>query len=153
MQVNRTLLIFGIKLDSYGTTAKLEVIVQENARLGRSDGMCWGLYYLGRVEADISEATAMVVINTGDALSILTLYWTGETHHEAIVLFCNTLDKTDLYLIDRYWILLYQLFLDGKIEDPYSDCVFTKLREFGVDFLLPLNPLTDEEDADAKIED
>ena len=145
------LMVFGQRLDFNGSTVKLEEIVRENARLTRSDGMCWGLYYLGHVKAAISEDTAQVVIGTGDALAMLTLYWASETHREAVALFFNELDKSDLYQLDRYWILLYQLFLDGRIDAPYSDDVFTKLRDFGVNFLLPLDALTEEDDADAPV--
>lgn len=131
----------GAEFDLYGTSEKLQKISRECARLGRSDGVCWSLYYLGHVSSAIAADTAESVIQSEDALSILTLYWASEEHHEAVVDFCDDLDKTDLYLLDRYWILLYQLFLDGKIADPYEDGVFNLLSRHGVNFVLPKTPI------------
>ncbi len=37
---------------------KLNAIVQEHAKLHRSDGMAWGLYLLGKHEVEIKEETA-----------------------------------------------------------------------------------------------
>lgn len=124
----------GDKFDLSGASLKLEKIVSENSRLQRSDGMCWGLYYMGRVEAKISSETAKAIIDTGDAFAMLALYWT-EQHQDAVVAFCKALDYDDLYLLDRYWILLYQLYLDEKIADPYADGVFVSLKSQGVTFL------------------
>lgn len=42
-------------------------------------------------------------------------------YDEKIVTFCDGLDKSDLFLLDQYWLLLYQLFFDGKITNPYQD--------------------------------
>ena len=130
----------GAKFDLYNTSEKLEKIVQENARLGRSDGMCWGLYYLGHVVATISEETAKAVIESEDALAILTLYWASELHHKLVIDFCESLDKSEIYLLDRYWMLLYQLFIDNEIEEPYGDGVFSLLSKHGVKFVLPNTP-------------
>jgi hypothetical protein len=139
----------GAKFDLYGASKKLERIVCENARLSRSDGMCWALYYLGRVEAEISKETAELVIKTADAFAILTLYWTKQ--HESLVIgFVESLVKTDLYLLDRYWILLYELFVDGKYADPYNDQVFTVLRDNNVNFLVEKQTI--DEDGDDGLE-
>ena len=133
---NSYFLFKGDLIDWCRTLPKLNAIVQENALLHRSDGMCWGLYYLARHPQGINEDTAKAVIATKDALPLLMLYWSSETYHEPIVEFCKNLDKSDLYLLDRYWMLLFQLYSDGKIENPYGDAVFERLKQYGVSFLL-----------------
>jgi len=112
---------------------QLNTIIQENARLHRSDGMCWGLYLLSRMEATVVEKTAIDVISTGDALSILMLYWTGQ-HTEKIKAFCETLNPEDPYELDCYWLLLYQLFFDDVCSNPYGDGVFEILKGHRVTF-------------------
>jgi hypothetical protein len=129
-------LFFGQFIDWCRTLPKLNVIVQEHALQHRSDGMCWGLFYLARHPQGITEDTANAVIKTEDALALLTLYWSCETYHEPIIRFCSVLDKSDLYLLDRYWMLLFQLYSDGKIENPYNETVFECLKQNGVSFLL-----------------
>jgi hypothetical protein len=110
--------------------AKLNRIVVENARVGRSDGMSWGLYYLGNLDAPIYPQTAERVIESADCFALLTLYWTGQ-HVEKVAEFSASLDTTDLYEIDRYWPLLYQQYRDGKFPNPYPDATFDVMKKDG----------------------
>lgn len=123
--------------DMYGSTEKLNKIAQENALLNRSDGMSWSLFHLGRMKANITDATASAVVQTKDAFSILSLYWAGESHRDLVIDFSASLDRNDLYELDRYWMLLFQLFCDGHIDNPYADQIFDTLNRFDVCFLLP----------------
>lgn len=124
-------------LDRYGSSAKLNRIAQENARLQRSDGMCWSLFHLGRLGAKISDETAKAIVASRDAMAMLALWWASDAHRGVVVDFCNSLDKTDLYELDRYWMLLYQLVSGGDIANPYDDKVFETLKKLDVDFLRP----------------
>jgi hypothetical protein len=111
--------------------SRLNALAKENARLGRSDGMCWALYYLGKTKAKIDDSTANEVVATGDVFSMLTLYW-ADQHEDLIVAYCSGLDKNDPYELDRHWALLYQLFFDGVISNPYAnDEVFSVLKAHG----------------------
>ena len=48
----------------------------------------------------------------------------------------NQLDKTDLYLLDRYWLLLYHLYCGEKIDNPYeTDDCFELMKSAGVNFV------------------
>lgn len=125
----------GEVMDMFGAGKKLDIITRENAKLQRSDGMCWSLYYLGCLDADISDETAQNVLATRDALALLSLYWASDLHRDRVVEFCNSLDKQDLYELDRYWILQYQLYVDGRIDNPYADTVFEVLRDCQVGFM------------------
>ena len=98
---------------------KLVLIVEENAKNHRSDRMCWAIFYLCLLKARISEETLEKVIKTNDIFSILALYYSGN-HNERIIEYCHSLDKEDLYELDRHWILLYQLFFDDVLANPYK---------------------------------
>jgi len=115
---------------------QLNLIVQENARLHRSDGMCWGLYLLFLVKTTIEEKSAKDVIATSDALAILMLYWSGQ-HTDKVKAFCDGLDTNDMFGLDCYWLLLYQLYFDGVIGNLYPDKVFEVLKSHDVSFFAP----------------
>ena len=54
-----------------------------------------------------------------------------------ILSFTTTIDPNDLYGLDQYWMLFYQLFLDDRIDSPYPghDHTFEILRSQGVTFV------------------
>jgi hypothetical protein len=116
----------------------LNTIILENIKKLRSDGVCWGIYCLIKWGAGISQELAHRIIETQDAFSIWVLYWT-EQHRDLVKIFCEQLDNSDLYLLDKYWILIYQLFYDDIFHNPYQDGVFEILKSNGVNFLLPRN--------------
>lgn len=101
-------------------TEQLLNIVDEHAINKRSDAMTWVLYYLNKFSQPIPEETAKKIIKSEDCIAILFLYLSNQ-YDEKIVTFCDGLDKSDLFLLDQYWLLLYQLFFDGKITNPYQD--------------------------------
>lgn len=129
----------------YGSAgADLISILRENIRLKRSDGICWALYFLGRLELEIPTSVVNEVIGTDDCMSILSLYWAAKEHRQLVVDYANSIDKNHLYELDRRWMLFYQLFFDGLIDNPYqADPTFKTLRDEGVSFLLDLIPYPD----------
>ena len=124
--------------DLEGTQSKLNTLLAECAALRRSDGMCWALYYLGRVNQNATPTIAKKVIETEDSLAIATLYWANDEHKPAVINFARSLDHEDVHELDRHWLLLYQLYADGHIPNPYKDdhC-FDVLKKSGVVFILP----------------
>jgi len=82
--------------------------------------MTWSLYYLNTFSQSIPKEIAENVIKSEDCISILFLYLSKQ-HDNEIVAFCDGVDKSDLFLLDQHWLLLYQLFFDGKISNPYQD--------------------------------
>ncbi|MBZ5643742.1 MAG: RNA-directed DNA polymerase [Acidobacteriia bacterium] len=114
----------------------LHALASENSKLRRSDGMCWSLYYLNLYKVPVETELADSVLHTRDCLSLLLLYLSGlEAHRDWVIDFAKGLDWSDHYELDQYWILLYQLFLDGHIGNPYADeDAFEVLKSEGVNF-------------------
>jgi hypothetical protein len=124
--------------DKFPFRDHLNAIAKENALYRRSDGMCWALYYLNRFGQQVSKSAAEAIIESRDCLSLLLLSQSTDfAHWEKIVNFCGCLDGANPpYELDQYWMLLYQLFLEDKISNPYSgDQAFDLLKANGVSFL------------------
>jgi hypothetical protein len=123
--------------------ADLISILAENVSLKRSDGICWALYFLGRLEHHVPEDLAKKIVGTGDCMSILSLYWAAEEYRQLVVDYANSIDRAHLYELDRHWMLFYQLFFDRLMDSPYeADPTFQILRDEGVSFLLDRTPYT-----------
>jgi len=120
-------------------TEQLLNVVNEHAINRRSDAITWGLYYLNKLSRAIPKETADKVIRSKDCIPILFLYL-SEQYDKEVIDFCNNLDKSDFFILDQYWLLLYQLFFDGKISNPYKDDndkgkMFNILRDNKVKFI------------------
>jgi hypothetical protein len=125
-----------VKLKHFRYGQELHALANENARLSRSDGMCWSLHYLNSCKVRIESNLADSILLTKDCLSLLLLYLSGlRTHRDSVVSFAKGLDVSDHYELDQYWILLYQLYLDDHIANPYVDeDSFEILKNEGVTF-------------------
>lgn len=100
-----------------------------------SDGVCWILYYLQRAGFAVTRDVAAEIIATEDCLS-MALLALDKTHRPDVVKFTRSLKKSDLYTVDRYWLLLYQLYKTGDITAPYSgDNTFDILKAGDVNFV------------------
>lgn len=100
-----------------------------------SDGVCWILYYLNRSGYIIDSATAKNIVNTEDCLS-MALLALDKTHRPEVIKFTKSLKRNDLYTLDRYWLLLYQLYVSGDITNPYSsENIFKILKDDDVNFV------------------
>lgn len=116
--------------------ARLIILLKENVKLRRSDGMAWCLYYIARHDVSIPDEIARSVLATKDCISILLLYMTGQ--HESLILdWVNKLEKTNCYELDRYWLLLYQLYVDGKVAADMSSIPesFEAMKDGSVTFV------------------
>lgn len=114
---------------------RLNIIALENALHKRSDGIAWTLYFLTKhgLKPDLEVVSS--VLASEDCIGMLSLYQTGEGLEE-ILRYANKLIAGEVYDRDRYWLLLYQLYLDEKIENPYAgDSTFELLRKYRVNFL------------------
>ncbi len=82
-----------------------------------------------------SDESVAQVINSMDCLGITMLsHFLG--YQESIQGVVNTLLDSDDYTKDNYWILLYQLYYQGDIDNPYrEDQTFELLKGFDVNFM------------------
>ena len=118
-------------------SSELLGIAAENARTKYSDGLAWSLYYLNKFGIAIDELTAGAIIASRDCIALLLLYYSNDPSHQSeVVKFTETLDNEDLYELDQYWLLLYQLYRDGRIPSSYPDeDAFEILESEGVTFV------------------
>ena len=118
-------------------------ILCEHVRSRRSDAISWLLYFCIKYSVPIKNCCSDRIVKSQDCIPMLLLYKAGNSYQQKQVIdFANSLDKKDLYAIDRYWLLLYQLFLDGRIFNPYQKSqadvkVFETMKANGVNFILP----------------
>jgi len=114
---------------------KFLFLLDDSIKYRRSESMAWLLYYLKLFHSDISSETAKNIIECGDCMAI-TILAEFTNCRRIVINFANRIDKTELYDLDKYWILLYQLYLKGKISNPYiSDATFDILKTHGVSFV------------------
>jgi len=121
----------------------LRSLLSENIINRRSDGMAWTLYYMDKYKVSIDNKTADDIIETEDCIALLLLYRLGDAACKSKILdFAKGLDRNDLYKLDQYWLLLYQLYHSGKIGNPYKgEDVFEILKDNNVSFLYPKRTL------------
>jgi hypothetical protein len=99
--------------------------------------MAWTLYYCRKYGLAIPDDLADAVIKTEDCIAILTLFHTGQ-HLAKITAWTTTLDKSDAYTLDRYWLLLYQLHVNGHVGSDFCSVpnAFAALKAAGVTFVV-----------------
>lgn len=134
-----------LSLDSsFGYNQELQAIICENVRLNRSDAISWGLFLAKKYGVTIRQCCYDQIIESKDCIPILLMYITGEKEQrDAVVSYAKSLDRKDFYGLDQHWLLLYQMFKDGAISDPYSDgssnaTSFSIMKSNGVNFIDPL---------------
>ncbi len=117
----------------------LQTLLHEHVRLRHSDAISWILYFSHRYGVPIQDCCAREIVESGDCIPMLFLYVSGKPRHRnRIIRFAKRLDRNDLYRLDQYWLLLYQLFLDNWINNPYGPKTsFDVMKKDGVTFVIP----------------
>lgn len=120
--------------------AQINEIIYLSAKYRRSDGICWGLYYLERLGIDPTEGSITAIFDTNDCIA-LTLLSRFINAMDRVIAHANLIAQQHAYHKDQNWLLLYQLFLANKINNPYAgeEC-FEILKKYDVNFLC--NPNT-----------
>tara|TARA_B000000460_G_C21526892_1_gene398725 strand:- start:640 stop:2241 length:1602 start_codon:yes stop_codon:yes gene_type:complete len=134
-----------INLESY--EHQLNEIIVESAIKRRSDGMCWPLHIMYSHELKPSDEAIKKVIESEDclALTLVVSYW---EYIPAIKSLVDSKITNDLYSKDNYWVLLYQLFINDLIANPYDDETFNILKRHNVNFLPGENKTEAEAESD-----
>ena len=120
---------------------ELRQLLREFTRAGYSDAICWTLYLSKKYGVEVEECSASRIIAYQDCMPILFLYLSRiPGFQDEVVQFATGLDKSDLYGLDSYWLLLYQLYLDQLIANPYKDGdpTFDIMKNSGVNFVQPV---------------
>ena len=107
-----------------------------------SDGLSWALYYAKKHGVVISGDLARAIVNNRDCLTLAQLRRIGDDDAKRIIsefiqhLIGGIVDEVDKYELDQFWILLYDAFLDGEIDNPYqSETAFEILSKANVRFI------------------
>jgi hypothetical protein len=119
---------------------RLNILLEEHAQNHRSDSMCWLLHFIRKMEYSVVGSAAKAVMASKDCLAILSLYYAGdEAQKSEVIALANSFDPTDAYLLDSYWLLLYELFYLKEIPNPYgaTENAFEQLRKAKVTFWNP----------------
>lgn len=111
-------------------------ILQENAEQHRPDGMTWTLHMCRKFGIDVPDELAKKIVSTKDCVALVTLNLFAQHRHLCKAFVKTDLDHDDLYELDRYWLLLYEMHRQGQIVNPYAgDNTFSILKNSGVFFV------------------
>jgi hypothetical protein len=107
-----------------------------------SDGLAWSLHFAERHGLTLGACLASAAVTCGDCFTLAQLRRIGDAAARQTVLsfassiIAGVVDEVDKYELDQYWLLLYELFLDGEIANPYrNENAFAILAAGGVRFL------------------
>lgn len=124
--------------DTLSLVEKLNSILKVNTEHRRSDGMCWALYYIKLLKEEPSQVNIERILETQDATTIALLSNFENGKADAISYANKVIETGDLYDRDRHWILLYELFFRGEINNPYpQEPAFEILKKYDVQFIYP----------------
>lgn len=122
-------------IDPSGYLDNLNFLIEDNAKNLRSDGMSWCLYYLNKFDLKISTDAVKAVMLSKDCFGLLGLYQL-RTFNTELIFFIWTLDASDRHEIERYWLLIYQMYFDGVITYKFGkDKTFEILKSSDVSFI------------------
>lgn len=114
--------------------AQLNILISENAEQRRTDGMVWPMHIMHKHGIHCAADAGDKIVESGDCAAMTLLLEMG-THNNKILEFADGVISSDLYDKDAQWLLLYQLYFKGLIEDPYGDGVFRRLKDYRVNFI------------------
>ncbi|MDE2991004.1 MAG: RNA-directed DNA polymerase [Chloroflexota bacterium] len=133
--------ISAIVYNSFVHGDRLQQILLRFTRMRQSDAISWCLYFCLKYRVAIPEECASGIIKSGDCIPMVILYWSGNLKYRQMVIdFANTIDRSDLYKLDQYWLLLYEVYRDDEITNPYGqeDRVFEVMKSAGISFTRPV---------------
>lgn len=106
--------------------------LRKNFRVLYSDSRSWALFFLG-IKDFIDDDLVELVLSSKDVVAMTVVY---EFRKDKADLFRDVVirDPEDPCRADEFWLLAYQLFVDGKISKD-TDGVFEILRSNKVSFV------------------
>lgn len=129
------LLIDKAEFDNTEIEPCLTKLIKENCILKRSDGICWPLHIMKKNGIIPSDEIVRLVLGSKDCVALAIL--NSMLEHDSIVEFAHEIVSTeDTYYIDTYWLLLYQLYRENKIDNVHDNAeAFKILKDNNVDFI------------------
>ncbi|MGP7732949.1 antiviral reverse transcriptase Drt4 [Oceanimonas smirnovii] len=122
-----------INMDLSEFSHQLNLLIRENAKHRRSDGISWPIYMMSNNCLDIEKQTALEIINSNDCVGISMLLH-ANSHIDEVLKFSKTIDESTKYHQECYWLLLYQLFKNGMHTPSKLNTTFDILKSYNVDF-------------------
>ena len=127
---------------------ELQKLTRHHTRLHHSDAISWLLYFANKYGVPIEKDSSAQIVASGDCIPMLLLYLSNSPEHQRrVISFVRKLARPpiDPYRLDQYWLLLYQLFQDNRIRNPYNRISelrgtltsFKILKQEGVTFVTP----------------
>ena len=117
---------------------QLQELAFQNAIFHRSDGIVWSLYFLAMHKIEFEDKVVEEVLKTQDSLPLLMIYVYGNDNQKMKIIQTvkDIINGGDNFEFDQHWMLLYQLYRDGKILNPYvEEDSFDVLKNAGVSFV------------------
>lgn len=109
----------------------LNLIARENCLRGRSDGICWPLYYLHKYKLNVDDETVRMVLESKDCTALLLLEHFPRLHG------CTLPFVTSLsagYDADKYWLLVYQLLKWQRLDQRFISPEYEVMMKHDVSF-------------------
>ncbi|WP_417816355.1 antiviral reverse transcriptase Drt4 [Thalassospira alkalitolerans] len=124
----------GPSLHELGAAEFIEKIAFENVKRHRSDGISWPLHILKTAGIPPSNELSDAILKSRDCLA-LTLLSDFEIDRTNLIEFCKDVANADNYSKDNYWLLLYQMYIQNELKNPYNDSVFATIQQHDVNFV------------------
>lgn len=125
------------RISPQGRVESIHKILNANIEGRNVDGVSWMVYCLTKHNVAIPHELAEKIVASSECIPMLLLYQADDKGiQDFVVDFAANLDYDDPYELDRYWMLLYQLYIDGKVEHHHLDMeAFEVLRHHSVSFV------------------
>ena len=129
-------------------SGRLYDILEKSFKSGQSDNVVWCIFLIIRCDPGYKTEIIAKAIKDQSPMVILMAYVYAKSFGESVEplkdwanALISKLASEDImeYDLDQYWIVLYQLFLDGEIKQPYTaqedQKVFACLKKQDVSFV------------------
>lgn len=120
--------------------ADLSRIVTSYCDANQSDGILWACHHIKRAGSTLDDSAAAAVLNLEDPLGLCMLISNGTAgQKDAVVELHNSKNHSDLYELDRRWLVAYELYRRNLISNPYTGNdgrAFDIMKEEAVEFFV-----------------
>ena len=125
--------------NNVGSALDITPVLKQSIKFGRSDAICWSLYFMGIGDQKVSDDLAEEIIGTADCMSIAMLIALKQQRKKVIDFLETTIADDAYYHCDRYWILIHELTTDcPKFKRYRGDSGLKFLMEKKVHFVKPI---------------